>query len=69
MAILPEYAALETGLALDASGFEVGFMIDDYRLRADTYRETARQLRCTAFKRVAFDLCRKEQLLDVMSPG
>ncbi len=38
-------------------------MLDDYRPRADSYRETARQLRCTAFKRVSFDLCRKEQLL------
>ena len=38
-------------------------MVDDYRLRADTYRETARQLRCTAFKRLPFDLCRKKQLL------
>jgi hypothetical protein len=42
---------------------EVWLMLDDYRLRADSYREIARQLRGTAFNRVPFDLCRKEQLL------
>ncbi len=38
-------------------------MLDDHGLPADRYREIARQLRCIAFKRVAFDLCRKDQLL------
>ena len=38
-------------------------MLDDHVLPADRYREIARQPRCIAFKRVAFDLCRKEQLL------
>ncbi len=38
-------------------------MLDDPGLPADSYREIARQLRCIAFKRVAFDLCRKDQLL------
>ncbi len=38
-------------------------MVDDCGLPADRYREIARQLRCIAFRRVSFDLCRKEQLL------
>jgi hypothetical protein len=38
-------------------------MLDDSGLSADRCREIARQLRCIAFKRVSFDLCRKEQLL------
>jgi hypothetical protein len=38
-------------------------MLDDSGVSADSYREIARQLRCIAFKRVSFDLCRKEQLL------
>jgi hypothetical protein len=38
-------------------------MLDDSGLAADRYREIARQLRCIAFRRVTFDLCRKKQLL------
>ena len=38
-------------------------MLGDTGLSADRYREIARELRCIAFKRMPFDLCRKDQLL------
>ena len=38
-------------------------MLHDDELRADRYREIARELRHTAFVRVPFDLCRRKQLL------
>jgi hypothetical protein len=37
-------------------------MLHEHDLRADTYRDTARELRCVAFKRAQFDLCRQAQL-------
>ncbi len=38
-------------------------MLEDGRRRAENYRDTARQLRCAAFRKFPFDLCRKGQLL------
>ena len=38
-------------------------MVDDSGLHADRYREIARHLRCIAFKRMSYNLCRKNQLL------
>jgi hypothetical protein len=38
-------------------------MLHEGELRADRYRDIARELRCLAFKRAPFDLCRKAQLM------
>ena len=38
-------------------------MLHESALRADRYREISRQLRCIAFKRTPYDLCRKAQLM------
>jgi hypothetical protein len=37
-------------------------MLVKSELRADRYREIARELRCLAFKQAPFDLCREAQL-------
>jgi hypothetical protein len=38
-------------------------MLHASELRADRYREIARELRCLAFKRTPFDLCRQAQMI------
>lgn len=38
-------------------------MLHESELRADRYREIARELRCLAFKRAPFDLCRQAQMM------
>jgi hypothetical protein len=59
---------LETELVLGVFPGRGGrLMLEEGELRADRHREIARELRCTAFKRVRFDLCRKAQLLALAS--
>jgi len=39
-------------------------MVDEQgHLSSDRYRDIARELRCLAFKRAPFDLCRKAQMM------